>query len=161
MTQGESISWTSFTSNIAAHPVPYVFATTAAISWASYNNLTTRWAGGLKEGGVILFLPAAAVVLGLTCLLFDEPRDWTRRALLEALYLGAVMYAGYAMWDNAMRRGNVTITTSVSYLTPLLSTIMSCLYLAVLPGAQLWVGCGLLIVGSFLSWRSITAASSG
>jgi drug/metabolite transporter (DMT)-like permease len=71
------------------------------------------------------------------------------------------MYAGYAMWDNAMRRGNVTITTSVSYLTPLLSTIMSCLYLAVLPGAQLWVGCGLLIVGSFLSWRSITAASSG
>lgn len=159
MTQGGSVSWASFSANFLANPSPYLLAFGAAVSWALYSNLTNRWAGGQNEGGVVLFLPAAAVVLVLISVLFDEPGDWNRRALLEALFLGVVMYAGYGLWDNAMRRGNVVIVTSGSYLTPLLSTIMSCLYLAVIPGTQLWVGCGLLIVGSLLSWRSITDAN--
>jgi hypothetical protein len=36
---------------------------------------------------------------------------------------------------------------------------VSCLYLQVRPGLSLWIGCALLIVGSFLSWKSIRPAT--
>jgi drug/metabolite transporter (DMT)-like permease len=44
---------------------------------------------------------------------------------------------------------------SCSYLTPLLATAAACAYLGIAPGIKLWLGCLLLIGGSFLSWRSI------
>jgi drug/metabolite transporter (DMT)-like permease len=65
------------------------------------------------------------------------------------------------LWDNAMRKGNIVLVAAASYLTPLFSTIVSCLYLAVVPGAKLWVGCGVLVLGSVLSWQSISSASTG
>ena len=55
-----------------------------------------------------------------------------------------------------MRAGNVLLVVAGSYLTPLLSTIVSCAYLAVLPGPTLWLGCGTLIIGSLLSWHALS-----
>jgi drug/metabolite transporter (DMT)-like permease len=54
-----------------------------------------------------------------------------------------------------MREGDVVLVASCSYLTPFLSTVVSCLYLRVLPGRSLWFGCLLIIAGSFWSWRSV------
>lgn len=58
-----------------------------------------------------------------------------------------------------MRKGNIVLIAAASYLTPLFSTMVTCFYLAVVPGMRLWVGSGVLIVGSVLSWRSISTAS--
>jgi len=44
---------------------------------------------------------------------------------------------------------------SCSYLTPFFSTVVSSLYLGVWPGASLWLGCGLIIAGSLVSWRAV------
>jgi drug/metabolite transporter (DMT)-like permease len=150
VTHGESLSW-----KVAENPFAYALAFGAALSWALYSNLTRRWAGGRNEGAVILFLPITALALILICLFLDEPREWSGRALAEALFLGAATYVAYALWDNAMRRGNIVLVAAASYLIPLVSTLLSCLYLAVAPGARLWVGCVVLILGSALSWLSV------
>ena len=155
VTQGAPASWRSLSDNLAENPAAYALALAAALSWALYSNLTRRWAGGGEQGAVILFLPATALLMLSICLFLDEPRDWSGRALAEALFLGAATYVAYALWDNAMRRGDVALVAAASYLTPLLSTLLSCLYLAVMPGARLWIGCAVLILGSVLSWLSL------
>ena len=53
------------------------------------------------------------------------------------------------------------LVASCSYLTPFFSTVVTCLYLRVQPGPTLWMGCGLIIAGSFLSWRSIRTDTDG
>jgi drug/metabolite transporter (DMT)-like permease len=125
-----------------------------------YSNLTRRWAGGRNEGAVVLFLPITAAILIVLCFFLDEPRDWSGRSAAEALFLGIATCAAYTLWDNAMRRGNIVMVAACSYLTPLFSTIVSCLYLAVVPGARLWAGCTVLVLGSILSWQSISRAST-
>jgi len=160
VTDGSPVSWQSLWRNLASNPAAYSLAVAAAVSWAMYSNLTRRWAGGREEGAVVVFLPTTAIVLVLICCFFDEPRQWSGRAVAESLFLGVATYAAYALWDNAMRRGRVVAVAAGSYLTPLFSTIVSCLYLAVVPGVQLWVGCAVLILGSVVSWQSVSTASA-
>jgi drug/metabolite transporter (DMT)-like permease len=160
VTQEKPVSWQALSTNLVSNPGAYSLALAAAAAWAIYSNLTRRWAGGRREGAVVLFLPITAIVLVLICCLLDEPREWRYRSLVESLFLGSATYVAYTLWDNAMRRGNVVMVAAASYLTPLFSTIVCCLYLAVVPGPRLWAGCGALILGSFLSWRSISSASA-
>lgn len=142
---------------LAHNPWAYGLGAAAAVVWALYSNLVRRWAAGRGEGAVALFLPATALVMLGASLLAGEPGLWTGRAVAEALFLGGATYAGYALWDRAMRRGDVVLVAAASYLTPLFSTLITGLYLGVRPGGGLWVGCALLVVGSLLSWRSVRA----
>jgi drug/metabolite transporter (DMT)-like permease len=70
--------------------------------------------------------------------------------------LAAVTTLAYVLWDRSMRQGNLLFVVAASYLTPLLSTRVSCFYLRVSPGAQLWIGCVLLVAGSFMTWRAVS-----
>jgi drug/metabolite transporter (DMT)-like permease len=55
-----------------------------------------------------------------------------------------------------MRQGNLLLVVACSYLTPLLSTLVSCYYLGVSRGTRLWMGCLLLVLGSLVTWRSVS-----
>ena len=155
LTSGRSVDWHSFANNLERNPAPYLLELAAALSWALYSTLTKKWAGGEEGGAVTLFLPATALAMGLICLLVDEPRAWSIRACAEVAILGVATFIAYSLWDNSMRKGNVTIVAASSYLTPFLSTVVTGIYLSVSPTPQLWLGCGCLIVGSLLSWFSI------
>jgi drug/metabolite transporter (DMT)-like permease len=161
LSPGAELSFTSWVRHVGTNPAAYGMGLAAACSWALYSVLARKWAGGSTAGGVDLFLPATAGVLFLIGLGVDEPRSWGVRPIAEALLLGAATYAAYGLWDRAMRTGNLVLVAAGSYLTPLLSTLASCLYLAVAPGPGLWVGCGLLIAGSWLSWYSVSGPGSG
>jgi hypothetical protein len=52
----------------------------------------------------------------------------------------------------------VVLVAAGSYLTPLLSTAVSCVYLSISARPSLWAGCGMLVVGSVLSWLSVSEA---
>jgi drug/metabolite transporter (DMT)-like permease len=160
LTQGTRVSWQSFHHNLASNPVAYSLGLAAAVSWALYSTLTRKWAGGLNTGAVELFLSATASILLLISFFVREPRAWNLRSSAEALFLGAATYAAYVLWDTAMRTGNHVLVAAGSYLTPLFSTIVSCVYLAIAPGPILWIGCGMLVVGSTLSWLSLAVVGS-
>jgi drug/metabolite transporter (DMT)-like permease len=147
-TQNQSLSWSSFQANLAQNGLPYVLGATAALSWSLYSTLSRRWAGDAAGGAVSLFMLATGVVLGLARLFVPETTQWTGRALSELLYMVVGSNLAYVFWERAMRRGDIVLVASGSYLTPLFSTIVSILYLGAAAGIRLWAGCALVIAGA-------------
>jgi drug/metabolite transporter (DMT)-like permease len=156
MTQGARVSWVSFAEHLQSNPVSYALALAAAISWALYSNLTRRWSGPESDGAVGLFIPATGLILPALRLLTTEPTLWSLRAVGEATGLAAVTTLAYFLWDVSMRKGNLLLVVACSYFTPLLSTVVICLYLGVSPSPKLWIGCLMLVGGSLLTWRSVS-----
>jgi drug/metabolite transporter (DMT)-like permease len=156
VTQGAAITWISIKEHLSSNPVAYFLALGAAVSWGVYSNLTRRWTGPGTEGAVELFMPVTGLVLLGMRLVITEPVGWNARAVGEAVGLAAVTTLAYYLWDISMRKGNLRLVVAGSYLTPLLSTGVSCAYLQVTPGPRLWVGCLLLVTGSVVTWRSLS-----
>jgi drug/metabolite transporter (DMT)-like permease len=102
----------------------YMLATGAALTWASYSLLTKRVRpfSNAAVGGFCLI----SGVLSLATHLVFEPlylpsgREWFLLFLLGAGPLGAA----YFTWDAAMKKGDPRIIGSLSYLTPLTSTLV-------------------------------------
>ena len=156
LTQETAVSWTSFAQNVAGNPLAYGLALVAALSWGLYSNLTRRWAGPHSSGGVAFFMLATGATLLFLRLVSVETSVWNPRALAEVLFLGLATSLAYVCWDVAMRKGDIVLVGAASYFTPFLSTLTSCLYLRIGTGPRLWLGCFTIIVGSLLSWRSVT-----
>ncbi len=161
LTQGTSVSWSSFSMNLLSNPVAYGLGALAAIAWALYSNLTRRWGEPNSSGAVLLFSLTTGIAFWLFRLLRPEDGAWGIRVVAEVAFLALATALAYAFWDIAMREGDVVLVASCSYLTPFFSTVVSCMYLRVWPSLSLWLGCLLIIAGSFLSWRSIRPATAG
>ncbi|MFM1941932.1 MAG: hypothetical protein RI897_914 [Verrucomicrobiota bacterium] len=153
--QDSSFSLIAFQGNLQDNPLSYGLAGTAALSWAAYSVLTRKWAPQASSGAVGLFILATATLLVPLAWASNESPQWTSRAILEVLIQGAITASAYALWDHAMRLGNLTLVTSASYLTPLLSTAISCYYLDVTPSKALLYGAASLVTGSLLSYLSV------
>ncbi len=160
MTQGSEISWSSLTGNIAEAPIPYSLGFAAAVCWALYSNLARKWGGGQKGGAVSLFIIATAVVMIIGSAFIPGQHALTYHTCVEAGFYGLANYLAYMLWDTAMRRGNMVLVTAGSYLTPLLSTLVTMSYLSIIPAPSIWFGCILLVFGSVLSWRSLDRQAS-
>ena len=156
MTRGARLSWDSFEAHLQSNPAAFGLALAAAVSWALYSNLTRRWSGSGNTGAVALFVPATGLVLLALRLTTTEPANWSLKTVVEVVCLAIVTTLSYALWDRAMRKGNLLLVASCSYFTPLLSTLVSCVYLRVSPGPGLWIGCLLLVSGSLVTWRSVS-----
>jgi drug/metabolite transporter (DMT)-like permease len=88
--------------------------------------------------------------------MFPEESSWTVRIVVELLYMSIFpTFLAYIFWDRAMRKGNIILVVSLSYFTPLLSIIISSLYLQVAVKANLWIACGLVIAGAVVCKFSI------
>jgi len=88
--------------------------------------------------------------------MFPEESYWTPRVVVELLYMSIFpTFLAYLFWDRAMRKGNIILVVSLSYFTPLLSIIISSLYLRVIIKPTLWIACGLVIAGAVICKFSI------
>lgn len=136
--------------------LPYGLALLAAICWGLYSNLSRRWAGDNDGGAVPVFLLASGLLLGAFRLFNPEVTHWSLPAAIQLVYMA--IFPGmlaYVLWDIAVRKGEIILVASLSYLTPLLSTIFSTIVLRVQPGIALWLGAVLVIVGAVLCKFSI------
>jgi len=158
MTTGKDVSLTTIRAHVLANPLPYALALVAALSWALYSNLARRWAGFSETGGVPAFLLATGGVLTFAAGAFEPfPVDgWTVRGAAELIYLAIFpTLLAYVLWDFGMRKGNVLVVSIASFFTPLISTLVTCLYLNVPMGTRLWAACGLVVVGAVACRYSI------
>jgi drug/metabolite transporter (DMT)-like permease len=111
--------------DLAALP-GYLLAAAAALTWALYSLLTKRVAP-FGSGAVGAFcLCAGLLSLALYFLQaggggFDviQGSDWPFLLLLGIGPMGAAFF----LWDAALKRGDTRIIGSLSYMTPLLSTL--------------------------------------
>jgi drug/metabolite transporter (DMT)-like permease len=156
MTQGTHLSWASFREHVHGSPAAYALALAGAITWGLYSNLSRRCSEPGHGGAVEVFVPVTGLILLGLRLATNESTQWNLRAAGEAAGLGVVTALSYVLWDKAMRNGNLLLVATCSYFTPLLSTVMSCLYLRLSPNPRLWIGCLLLVSGSILTWRSVS-----
>jgi len=155
---GGAISWRSFLAGLDTNPWAYGLALLAAISWGLYSNLARRWGGKRGVSGVPVFLVATGVVLGVVHAAYSPSLRIPLRAgpLLELAYLTVFpTLLAYVFWDIAMRRGNNILVASLSFFTPLISTIITCAYLRVPMGPYLWAASGLVMAGAAICERSI------
>lgn len=156
---GSSFEFSTFVLNLKTHPSPYLLGLGAGLLWALYSNLSRRW-GVEKAGAVPLFFLATGIALLAVRAFFGEQNHYSIRPALELLYM--IIFPtilAYAFWDRAMRRGNLVLVASASYLTPLISTIISCAYLGVEMGLGLWAAAVMLILGAVISRLSISEMS--
>jgi len=111
------------------HLPGYLLAAGAAFVWASYSLLTKR-VPPFPTGAVGAFcLLSGLLSLGLYALqqaaagqpvVFPAGKDWISLVLLGAGPMGLAFFT----WDAALKRGDPRIIGSLTYLTPLLSTII-------------------------------------
>ena len=160
LTHDAPTSWHAFAGSLSANPVPFGLGLLAAVTWALYSTLSRRWGTPESGGAVQLFLLATGLAFGVLGLIQGGGGPWSGRAVAEVAALAVATSLAYFFWDVAMRRGDLVLVTAWSYLTPLLSTAVSCLLLGVVPGLTLWLGCLAVVAGSFVSWRSITIPGS-
>ena len=102
----------------------YLFAASCALLWSSYSWLMTRFDNHVDDIG---WLSLYVAILALLAHIFFE-QTVTGFSLSQAvgillLGLGPVGGAFY-LWDIALKRGNKTLLASLSFLTPLLSTVL-------------------------------------
>jgi drug/metabolite transporter (DMT)-like permease len=158
LTQETTVSFGSLLANLLTNPAAYGLGFVAAVSWGLYSNLARRWGNAKSGGAVQLFTLGTGIAFLLIGLFRPETGSWNVRTAVEVGFLGIATALAYVFWDTSMRAGNMVLVAASSYLTPLFSTIVSSIYLGVKPGLGLWLGCAILIAGSFVSWFSIRPA---
>lgn len=158
---GIEFCWSRFVENLQDNYIPYVLALAAALTWAAYSNLSRLWAGNAESGAVPVFLLASGVVLVVARLFVTEQSHWAPRVWPELLYMAVLPgLLGYVFWEAAMRKGHMVLVAAIAYCIPLLSTMISCLYLRVAMGFELWLACGLVIAGAVTCKWSIIERSA-
>jgi drug/metabolite transporter (DMT)-like permease len=148
-TQEGTVSLAGLLANASANALPYGLALTGAVAWALYSNLARRWGG--QASGAPLFLVASGLAILPLRFVFQETTSWSPRLAVEFLYMSLIVtVTAYVFWDHAMRKGNMVLVAAFSYFTPLLSTLVTASYLAVVPGPAIWTASVLVVAGAVI-----------
>ncbi|MEW6467166.1 MAG: DMT family transporter, partial [Pseudomonadota bacterium] len=125
----------------------YLPAAGAAFVWASYSLLTQR-VRAFPTAAIGLFALVSGL-LSLLCHALLEPavrlsaRDLGLIALMGLGPLGAAFF----LWDAALKRGDARHIGILSFLTPLLSTLLLVTVRGESPAPSVWLA-GALIIGA-------------
>lgn len=143
----------------AAHLPGYAAALGSAVTWAGYSVLRRRLGqiGDAPTDAVSAFCLVTAI-LSLLCHLGLEDTVWPTDALgwaaLLLLGLGPVG-AAFFVWDHGVRHGDIRALGALSYLAPLLSTLLLVACGLAPNSGVIWVACALIAGGSLLASKDL------
>jgi drug/metabolite transporter (DMT)-like permease len=136
--------------DLAALP-GYLLAAAAAVTWALYSLLTKRVprfgtgaVGAFCLGSGLLCLCVFLVQSGSAGFAAIAPRDVLPLALLGLGPMGAAFF----FWDAALKRGDPRVIGTLSYLTPLLSTLGLVLFAGKPMGVVTVIAMALIVAGA-------------
>lgn len=138
-----------------AYMLGYGAAIAAALVWSSYSVLSRLFAR-VPTDAVGGFCGAGAI-LAFICHLMFEPSIWPQGwEWLAVLLLGLGPAGGaFFVWDIGVKKGDIQVLGAISYMTPLLSTL---LLIALGMGLFTWpvgVACGLIIGGALIASKDM------
>ena len=131
----------------------YLAALGAAVIWAAYSVLNRRHAQ-VSSSAIIVACAGVALLGALVHAAFEQavsptPLQW---GVLALMGLGPVGIA-FLLWDHGTKHGDITLLGSLSYLAPLLSTLLLVVAGQAAPHWSQGVAIGLLTLGAWLSVR--------
>lgn len=139
-----------------ANPLPYVLATAASLMWAVYSTLTPRW--GASKNAVAYFFATIAAILWVAWATGGAavpPSAQLFDGILPLLGGTASLTAGYALWNFAITYGDLKVLSTLSYASPILSTLATSVLLRTMPTVTFWTGAALLVVGSLCCYAAM------
>ncbi|KHT39294.1 aromatic amino acid DMT transporter YddG [Vibrio sinaloensis] len=147
----QGLSLTQISANIATNPTTYAMAFVGAFLWAIYCNLTKRISNG--QNAITLFFIMTAISLWIKYALSAETgMNVTLESGSLLLVAGVFMGSGYALWNYAIIGGNMVLLATLSYFTPVLSTIISSIILGIALSSSFLQGVVMVTLGSLMCW---------
>ena len=152
-----ALTWSNILSNILENPISYILAFVGATLWSLYCVITKKYSDG--HNPISFFFVAISIVLwtkylwshGLSLNVIPEV-ELTTIGLLGIV--SVVMALGYAAWNIGIIKGNITILVTLSYFSPLISTLISMFILQTNLPTEFWYGVILVTSGSLVCWIS-------
>ncbi|MBB1273946.1 MULTISPECIES: aromatic amino acid DMT transporter YddG [Psychromonas] len=158
----QGISLNTLMNNISGNPITYLMAFSAAFIWAFYCVITKKISNG--KNAIVLFFAATAITLWVKYFFSNEPSlHFTLPSTLTLIISGIVIGTGYALWNQAVIGGNIILLGTISYFTPVFSTLFASVYLSISLTSSFWKGVALVTLGSlicFLVTRSKPTANN-
>lgn len=149
----------------AAHSAGYLAAFACAFIWSGYSVLSRKFAD-VSTDVVGAFCLVTAVLSVICHFVFEEtiwPADYIAWIAVVGLGLGPVGGA-FFLWDVGVKHGDIQGLGVLSYLSPLLSTILLVFFSDTAFSWMLVAGCALItigaIVGSLQIFRDLISARS-
>lgn len=144
VTQGQSLSFDP------RYTVGYLAAFSCALIWSIYS-IVSRQFGAISTSAVGGFCGATAILAWIFHFMFETtiwPVGWQWVAMV-CLGLGPVGLAFFT-WDYGVKHGNIKVLGLLSYLSPLLSTILLIACGLAESSWFVWLGCLLIVGGALL-----------
>lgn len=131
----------------------YLAALGAAVIWAAYSVLNRRHAS-VASAAITVACALVALLGAATHLAFEQSvmpsvTQWT---VLILMGLGPVG-AAFLLWDHGTKHGDIALLGSLSYLAPLLSTMLLVVAGRAAPHGSQAIAIALLLLGAWLSVR--------
>lgn len=129
----------------------YLYAFIAALIWAIYSVLS-RYFADIPTSAVGAYCGVTAVLSLLAHFAFETTvvPTWQETIIIVLIGLGPVGGA-FFVWDYGMKKGDIQLLGSLSYFTPLLSTMILILLGLSKPNSTIWIACLLIVLGSIVS----------
>lgn len=152
-----TLTWSNILSNILENPISYILAFVGATLWSLYCVITKKYSDG--HNPISFFFVAISIVLWTKYL-------WSHGLSLNAIpevelttigllgIVSVVMALGYAAWNIGIIKGNITILVTLSYFSPVISTLISMFILQTNLPTEFWYGVILVTSGSLVCWIS-------
>lgn len=137
----------------------YLAALSAAVVWAAYSVLNRRHAQ-VPSAAIAVACALVSILGGIAHFLFETHvrPDATQWLALVGMGIGPVG-AAFLLWDHGTKRGDIALLGSLSYLAPLLSTLLLVVAGKAQPHVSQAVAIALLLVGAWLSVRKPRSVS--
>ncbi len=145
VTKGQTVTFE------ARYTTGYLAAFLCALIWSSYSLLSRRF-GSIPTNAVGGFCGATAVLAWLCHFLFEStivPSGFQWLAIL-GLGIGPVGLAFFT-WDYGVKHGNIKVLGTLSYATPLLSTLLLVACGLAEPTHTIWLACILITGGALIA----------
>lgn len=144
-------------SHMQSNPLSYGLAFVGASLWSLYCVMTKKYSQG--HNPISLFFIATSLVLWLKMFVL-HPEQFAHIVQIDAttlmymLMVSTVTGLGYAAWNIGINRGNITMLVTLSYFSPIFSSIMSMWILQTPLSKTFWLGAIMVTLGSFVCWIS-------
>jgi len=152
-----ALTWSNILSNILKNPISYILAFVGATLWSLYCVITKKYSDG--HNPISFFFVAISIVLW-TKYLWSHGLSLNAIPQVELTTIGllgivsVVMALGYAAWNIGIIKGNITILVTLSYFSPVISTLISMFILQTNLPTEFWYGVMLVTSGSLVCWIS-------